>query len=266
MLYNAVGPLTNREAVRRSVLFLANRRSTTPCYSSSQASLPKRTYTQITGINSQDTSSTPPLTENKPAPVKAPEASISAQKSRNIVAERSYFDTHQFVKSLTQNGFNEQQAEQLCVLVKEITNYVSGDIKKECVTRSGQDLAIQQVMIHIGSLKKDMIILEKSEFSALRNENEKLMISLKTLKEQMNEELIKLQGGFRLDINLEKSRHTEVNAELSNKIHKLDSRIDTEISNMKAIFEAFKADSIKYLAGTVMSVLVVILGALRLIM
>lgn len=35
-----------------------------------------------------------------------------------------------------------------------------------------KDLAIQQVMIHIGSLKKDMIILEKSEFSALRNENE----------------------------------------------------------------------------------------------
>ncbi len=35
-----------------------------------------------------------------------------------------------------------------------------------------KDLAIQQVMIHIGSLKKDMIILEKSEFSALRQENE----------------------------------------------------------------------------------------------
>lgn len=33
-------------------------------------------------------------------------------------------------------------------------------------------MAIQQVMIHIGSLKKDMIILEKSEFYALRNENE----------------------------------------------------------------------------------------------
>ena len=27
-------------------------------------------------------------------------------------------------------------------------------------------------MIHIGSLKKDMIILEKSEFFALRSENE----------------------------------------------------------------------------------------------
>ena len=33
-------------------------------------------------------------------------------------------------------------------------------------------MAVQQVMIHIGSLKKDMIILEKSEFSMLRNEND----------------------------------------------------------------------------------------------
>jgi hypothetical protein len=70
------------------------------------------------------------------------------------------------------------------------------DIKRECVTKSSQvifffliiffwnmffyssflirlkELAIQQIMIHIGSLKKDMIILEKSEFSQLRNENE----------------------------------------------------------------------------------------------
>lgn len=35
-----------------------------------------------------------------------------------------------------------------------------------------KELAIQQVMVHIASLKKDMIILEKSEFSTLRNENE----------------------------------------------------------------------------------------------
>ena len=34
-------------------------------------------------------------------------------------------------------------------------------------------------MIHIGSLKKDMIILEKSEFSTLRNENEVLKICQK---------------------------------------------------------------------------------------
>lgn len=64
--------------------------------------------------------------------------SLSAKKSRNIVAERSYFDTHAFVSSLMENGFTLQQAEQMCNLFKEIVNFVSQDIKKDCVTKSGQ--------------------------------------------------------------------------------------------------------------------------------
>lgn len=35
-----------------------------------------------------------------------------------------------------------------------------------------KEIALQQVMSHIAGVKKDMIILEKSEFSALRSENE----------------------------------------------------------------------------------------------
>jgi len=35
-----------------------------------------------------------------------------------------------------------------------------------------KEIALQQVMSHIGGVKKDMIILEKSEFSALCSENE----------------------------------------------------------------------------------------------
>ena len=79
---------------------------------------------------------------------------------RTKVAERGYFDTHQFIANLTNNGFSLQQAEVVATLFKEVVNYIAEDIKKECVTRPGQDLAIQQVMIHIGSLKKDMIILK----------------------------------------------------------------------------------------------------------
>ena len=63
---------------------------------------------------------------------------MSAKKSRSVVAERSYFDTHSFISELEQNGFNRQQAEKMCYLFKEIVNYVSQDIKKECVTKSGQ--------------------------------------------------------------------------------------------------------------------------------
>ena len=39
--------------------------------------------------------------------------------------------------------------------------------------------------------------------------------------------------------------------EISNRVLKLDSRIDTEISNVKAILEAFKADTVRYIAGNI---------------
>lgn len=63
---------------------------------------------------------------------------LSKQKSKTVVAERGYFDTHSFIKSLMVNGFTQQQAEQLCALFKDIVNYIAQDIKKECVTKPGQ--------------------------------------------------------------------------------------------------------------------------------
>lgn len=37
--------------------------------------------------------------------------------------------------------------------------------------------------------------------------------------------------------------------DVNNRVYKLDSRIDSEISNVKAILEAFKAETIRYIAG-----------------
>lgn len=36
---------------------------------------------------------------------------------------------------------------------------------------SPQEIAMQQIMTHLDSIRKDMVILEKSEFSNLRSEN-----------------------------------------------------------------------------------------------
>ena len=77
-----------------------------------------------------------------------------------------------FINTLVKSGFTPLQAENMCYMLKDVIGFVAQDLKKKCVTKSGQELALQQIMIHIGSLKKDMIILEKSEFLALRNENE----------------------------------------------------------------------------------------------
>ena len=63
---------------------------------------------------------------------------LSAQKSRKVVAERSYYDTYEFIQSLVAQGFTQAQAEQLCFLFKDIVNYIAQDIKKECVSKPGQ--------------------------------------------------------------------------------------------------------------------------------
>lgn len=74
---------------------------------------------------------------------------LSKQKSKSVVAERGYFDTHSFIKSLMANGFTQQQAEQLCVLFKDIVNYIAQDIKKECVTKPGQVINFKMNKFHV---------------------------------------------------------------------------------------------------------------------
>lgn len=38
-----------------------------------------------------------------------------------------------------------------------------------------KEITLQQIMAHLDSIRKDMVILEKSEFANLRAENEVLM-------------------------------------------------------------------------------------------
>lgn len=76
------------------------------------------------------------MCEGAPPPPKAYE-SLSTQKSKNVVAEKSFFDTHLFINSLVSNGFEPRQAERLCELFKEIVNFVATDIKRDCVTKAG---------------------------------------------------------------------------------------------------------------------------------
>jgi hypothetical protein len=46
------------------------------------------------------------------------------------------------------------------------------------VTKPQQEIMVQQLVAQIGSVKKDMVILEKSEFTMLRNETDLLVLIL----------------------------------------------------------------------------------------
>ncbi|XP_027531879.1 mitochondrial calcium uniporter regulator 1 [Neopelma chrysocephalum] len=212
-------------------------------------------------------------------------ASPSLQSKGNISLlgnRRLFFDTHALVRLLEENGFTTQQSEVIVSALVEIMNTNLDMIYKDMVTKVQQEIALQQVMSHIGGVKKDMIILEKSEFSALRSENEKIKLELQQIKKQVMDEITKVRADNKLNLNLEKSRVkelyslnerkllemrteiVELHAQQDRALTQTDRKIDTEVADLKTMLESHKLDNIKYLAGSVFTCLTVALGFYRL--
>ncbi|XP_003219836.2 mitochondrial calcium uniporter regulator 1 [Anolis carolinensis] len=213
----------------------------------------------------------------------SPTQSESTKGSFPLSGSRKlYFDTHALVRLLEANGFTTQQSE---VIVSALMNIMKSNmdvVYKDMLTKIQQEIALQQIMSRIGVVKKDMIILEKSEFSALRAENEKTKLELQQLKKQVMDETSKVRTDSKLDFNLEKSRVKELFSHNERKVLKMrteivelhaqqdraltqtDRKIDTEVAGLKTMLESHKLDNIKYLAGSVFTCLTVALGFYRL--
>ncbi|XP_019378639.1 PREDICTED: mitochondrial calcium uniporter regulator 1 isoform X2 [Gavialis gangeticus] len=179
-------------------------------------------------------------------------------------SKKLFFDTHALVRLLEENGFTTLQSEIIVSALVKITDTNLDLIYKDMVTKVQQEIALQQIMSHIGGVKKDMVILEKSEFSALRAENEKIKLELQQLKKQVMDEVTKLRTDNKLDLNLEKSRVKELHAQQDRALTQTDRKIDTEVAGLKTMLESHKLDNIKYLAGSVFTCLTVALGFYRL--
>uniref|UniRef100_A0A5F9CML6 Coiled-coil domain containing 90B n=1 Tax=Oryctolagus cuniculus TaxID=9986 RepID=A0A5F9CML6_RABIT len=95
------------------------------------------------------------------------------------------FDTHALVQDLETNGFDKAQAETIVSALTTLSNVSLDTIYKEMVTQAQQEITVQQLMAHLDSIRKDMVILEKSEFANLRAENEKMQIELDEVKQQL---------------------------------------------------------------------------------
>ncbi|XP_036262824.1 mitochondrial calcium uniporter regulator 1 isoform X2 [Molothrus ater] len=196
-------------------------------------------------------------------------SSLQGKENISLLGNRRlYFDTHALVCLLEEKGFTTQQSEVIVSALVKIMNTNLDMIYKDMVTKVQQEIALQQVMSHIAGVKKDMIILEKSEFSALRAENE--------------DEITKVHADNKLNLNLEKSRVkelyslnerkllemrteiVELHAQQDRALTQTDRKIDTEVADLKTMLETHKLDNIKYLAGSVFTCLTVALGFYRL--
>ncbi|XP_077348346.1 mitochondrial calcium uniporter regulator 1 [Lithobates pipiens] len=200
----------------------------------------------------------------------------------SFVGKKFYFDTHAVVQVLEDKGFSTRQSEVIVSALVKIMNTNMDLIYQDMVSKVQQEITLQQVMSHIASVKKDMIILEKSEFSALRTQNEKVKIELQQLKKQLKDEILKVRANNKLDFNSEKSRIKEMYADHDKKLLELRTeivemhvdqdkgltqtkrKIDTEVAGLKTMLESHKLDTIKYLAGSVFTCLTIALGFYRL--
>ncbi|EHB17312.1 Coiled-coil domain-containing protein 90A, mitochondrial, partial [Heterocephalus glaber] len=126
---------------------------------------------------------------------------------------------------LEEKGFRTQQAEITGSALAKIVEANMGVIYKDTVTKVQQEFTRQQITFKIADVKKDMIILEKSEFSALREENEKITLEPHRLKQQVTDEVIKGPTDTKLDFNLEKSRVKELYSLSERKLLELRTEI-----------------------------------------
>ncbi|KAI4806813.1 hypothetical protein KUCAC02_017611 [Chaenocephalus aceratus] len=120
------------------------------------------------------------------------------------------FDTHAVVRLFEENGFTTQQAEVIVKILVKMTTSNMDVIYSDMVTKVQQEIMLQRLMSQIASVKKDMLILEKSEFSTLLAENEKLKNELMHIKIQLADVMNKLRSDTIMDMNLEKSRSKEL--------------------------------------------------------
>ncbi|XP_022449670.1 coiled-coil domain-containing protein 90B, mitochondrial isoform X4 [Delphinapterus leucas] len=159
------------------------------------------------------------------------------------------FDTHALVQDLETHGFDKAQAETIVSALTILSNVSLDTIYKEMVTQAQQEITVQQLMAHLDSIRKDMVILEKSEFANLRAENQKMKIELEQVKQQLINETSRIRADNKLDINLERSRVTDMDTKTRGIISETGNKIDTEIASLKTLMESNKLETIRYLAG-----------------
>ncbi|CAI5642462.1 coiled-coil domain-containing protein 90B, mitochondrial isoform X2 [Oreochromis niloticus] len=177
------------------------------------------------------------------------------------------FDSHAMVTELQSSGFEKSQAELIVSALVTLATANMDVVYKDMVTKSHQEIALQQIMAHLDSIRKDMVILEKSEFANLRSENTKMKRDLEQLQNRLKEESKKILAETKLDINLERSRISDMfteqekklmeatsdfhhkRAELENDNMEINRKLDLQVASLKTLLESLKLETIRYLAA-----------------
>ncbi|XP_041376059.1 mitochondrial calcium uniporter regulator 1-like isoform X2 [Gigantopelta aegis] len=174
-----------------------------------------------------------------------------------------YLDTLAVAKMLEKHGFSRENSEGLTQCLADVVSTTLEHQARHMVMKPQQEIVVQQMMSEISSVKKDMVLLQKTEFSTLRNETEKQALEISQVKDMLQDEIIKISGKITLDINLERGRALEAHAENEKKLQQLHNKIEMEVAHLRTTYEQYRNDVFKYAAGTVLTCAGLCLGIIR---
>lgn len=103
--------------------------------------------------------------------------------------------------------------------------------------------------VDFANLRTDLMVLERNDFSMIKSSNDRLTAELDKLRIRAKNDIAKCQADVRLDLNLEKARIRDEGSAQELKIKETDTRIDTEISNLKAFMHQSRQSTWQYMGG-----------------
>ncbi|KAJ2654784.1 Protein fmp32, mitochondrial [Coemansia sp. RSA 1200] len=173
------------------------------------------------------------------------------------------FDSNRLVERLETQGFSKQQSEAIVVSVTDVLQESTHSILSNIVTKAEQDKTLYMYKVDFAQLKSEIQMMEKTDFSMMKAENERLQGEVNKLKQKLREEITRTQAGVRLDMSLEKGRARDEQAVHEIKIRETDAKIEQEISALRTQMESIKFSILQYMIGTITGTGALILAYLR---
>ncbi|KAJ2721836.1 Protein fmp32, mitochondrial [Coemansia sp. Benny D115] len=176
---------------------------------------------------------------------------------------RHLFDTNRVVVRLEREGFTKQQAASIVSTLNSVLQESTHSILHSVVTKADQDKTLYMYKVDFAQLKSEIQMMEKTDFSMMKAENERLQGEVNKLKQKLREEITRTQAGVRLDMSLEKGRARDERSQHEIKIRETDTKIEQEISGLRMQMESIKFSILQYMIGTITGTGALILAYLR---
>jgi hypothetical protein len=178
---------------------------------------------------------------------------------------RYHFDTLKFVQKLESEGFSPSQSQAAMRALSDVISESIDGLRMTLVSKEEQEKTTYTQKVDFAKLRSELQTLEKNDHSLVKSDQDRITSDLEKLKQRLKEEIAKTQANVRLDLNLEKGRIREESSVHELKIRETDTKIDTEIANIRTQLETVKFQMLQWFAAFIAGVGSLVLAFMRFI-